>query len=315
MRNYLIMAMGVLFLAGCATEPDVRYKIAYNVYVDRDTDDYEVFTVNPDGTEPTNITNRPGMEWVYYAYDGKLFFISDRDACPRCYFLYEMDAAGQNVRKISDVRLKDSWLSSRNGGTELIVNPHQSVDSVFYIIDLQGNLLAKVDPDMAYAGDPLFTPDGSQVVFRGSPVPFKMDVGFADELYVINTDGSGRRQLTQFPASDTLADWWEYHAGPPTLAPGGAISFNSVRDGVGGVFRIGLDGAGLERLTPLEEEVGWHAWSPDGAWFVYDVQVPITDSTYTYDLFIRHPGEPVSIHLTTDPRYEQAPVVVAAPAL
>ena len=50
-------------------------------------------------------------------------FISGRDTCRRCYLLYEMDADGGNLRKVSDIRLADSWMSSRKDGTELIVTP------------------------------------------------------------------------------------------------------------------------------------------------------------------------------------------------
>ena len=116
-----------------------KYKIAYNVAQDSKNDDYEVYSMNLDGTERKNITNHKDVAWTYYAWKKRLFFISDRDACKRCYFLYEMDANGNNIKKISDLRLEDSWMGSRNNGKEMIVSGRIGTETRFqlFIIDLQ----------------------------------------------------------------------------------------------------------------------------------------------------------------------------------
>jgi hypothetical protein len=41
---------------------------------------------------------------------------------------------------------------------KLIVHPHPKVDSVFRIIDLQGNVLHRLSTGLAYANDPLLFP-------------------------------------------------------------------------------------------------------------------------------------------------------------
>jgi hypothetical protein len=63
----------------------VPYKIAYNVLVDDEIYIYDVFTMNPDGSEKRNITKTPGVEWVYSAYEDRLYVFSDRDTCRRCF--------------------------------------------------------------------------------------------------------------------------------------------------------------------------------------------------------------------------------------
>ncbi|KAA3662904.1 MAG: hypothetical protein DWQ10_01410, partial [Calditrichaeota bacterium] len=171
--------------------------------------------MNLDGNNKKNISNWKGLDWVYYAYKDKIYFISDRDTTHRIYFLYEMDGNGRNIRKISDRRLRDSWFSSRKNASEFIINPHKSVDSVFNIIDANGNLLSRLDPGLPYASDPLFSPNGEKVVFRGGMKKSKREKGFVDELYIINADGSDRKQLTHYPPNDTTAQWWAYKSGPP----------------------------------------------------------------------------------------------------
>lgn len=287
-------------------------KIAYNVLHDRENDDYEVYVMNPDGSGKRNISNSKGVDWVYFAFADKIYFISDRDTCHRCYFLYEMDANGDNSRRVADFRLRDSWISSRNHGQELIVHPHPKVDSVFRIIDLQGNVLHRLSTGLAYANDPFFSPDGSQVVFRGSTKKFKKDAGYLDELYLINSDGSGLRQLTSYPAGDTTAKWWNYHAGPPFWdAHSDVISFNSVQQGKGSLFAIRPDGSDFRRITNNTFPEDWHTWSPDSRFMVFSgSQANERIAGDNYDIYLFDKKANITSRLTTDTLTEQAPVFV-----
>jgi len=283
-------------------------KIAYNMLYDREGDDYEVFVMNLDGSGKRNISNWKGVDWVYYAYEDKIYFISDRDTCHRCYFLYETDAEGKNIRKVVDFQLQDSWLSSRHNGTELIVDPHPKVDSVFRIIDLKGQIVGKVDPGLAYMNDPFFSPDGESVVFRGSEKKFKKDLGYIDELYVINVDGSGLRQLTTFPKEDTTIEWYNYHAGPPFWEPKrNVISYISKQNKNYSIFLINPDGSGQRQLTPDGFNEGWHAWSPDGEMIAYD---GYDLKNTNFDIYLMDGDGKNVRRLTTDARLEQAPVFV-----
>jgi len=94
-----------------------QYKIVFNVLEDREKDNYDIYSMNMDGSDRKNITNTPGVEWVYYAYEDKVYYISDKDTCHRCYFLYEMDAEGNSKRKISNLQLEDSWMSRYDNAT------------------------------------------------------------------------------------------------------------------------------------------------------------------------------------------------------
>jgi Tol biopolymer transport system component len=75
-------------------------------------------------------------------------------------------------------------------------------------------------------------------------------------LWVVNTDGSGARQLTtDAGVSDTA----------PALSPDGrTVAFVRISPIGLGIFAIGIDGAGLTRLTPASMSVSEPAWSPDG---------------------------------------------------
>jgi TolB protein len=42
-------------------------------------DNYEIYSMNMDGTGQRNITNTPGVQWVYCAYKDKLYYVCDKD--------------------------------------------------------------------------------------------------------------------------------------------------------------------------------------------------------------------------------------------
>ena len=229
--------------------------------------------MNLDGTEKTNITNLPGVEWSYFSYGDKVFFISDKDSCHRCcYNVYETNYKGENPRKISDLRLADSWISCRNHGSELIIRPHREVDSAFYVIDLKGNLLNRVETGLPYAMDPLFVNGGSQIVFRGGLTNSKLIEGFNEALYTIDADGKNRRQITHYPETDTTAGKFAYRAGPPKQHPTEKfISYQSKQNGKYSLYAVSLDGRKQWKLTENSEDEGWHEWSPDGKWLAIEL--------------------------------------------
>ena len=305
--NYLIL---FLLCFGCKSETKTteekkdQFKIVYNVLFDEDHDNYEVFVMDMDGVNKTNISNFEGVEWTYHSSGEKVYFITDKDTAKRHYQLYKMKADGSNKTKISELRLADSWHSTRKNGTEIIVRPHRSVDTAFYILDEAGNIIKKLKPNVAYLSDPLFSPDGKSVVFRGANAPFKKDSGYLDELYIMNDEGSELRQLTHYPKADTTAKWHNYHASPPKWHPTeNFISYGSFQNGKYSLFAVTPDGQRQWKLLPDSKKSStvWHDWSPDGKWLVYDVSYNreppyhielmnwetketkvLTDSTYQY---------------------------------
>ena len=286
----------------------MQYKIAYNVFLDEENDNYEVFSMNTDGTEKINISNHPGVDWVYYAFGDKVYFISDRDTCYRCFFLYETNAKGENIRQVSAVQLNDSWMGSRKNGQEMVVRPSSKLDSAFYIINLKGDILQKIYPGLPYLNDPVFSPDGNQVVFRGAHEKFKKDRKKPDELFLINTDGGGLKQLTHFPESDTTAEWHNYHAGPPQWNENtGFISYMSKQNGKYSIFFIKPEGGTAQRLLPNETMTeSYHAWSPGGDWLVIEMK----NEEGNYDIYLMDKKGEIKIRLTESERLEQAPVFV-----
>src|SRR5437588_9284454 len=97
-----------------------------------------------------------------------------------------------------------------------------------------------------------WTPDGKLVYST-------IASGNAD-IWIVNADGTGSRQLTNDPAVDT---------GPEVSPDGRYIVFQSTRSGRNNLWRMDFEGGNLKQLTSGGDDAIPN-FSPDGKWVVYD---------------------------------------------
>lgn len=322
MKTY-IFSFALLFFSLVSAAQDNRFRIVYNVYEDSKTDNYEIYSMNMDGSGKKNLTNTPGVEWVYYAYEDRVFFVSDKDTCHRCYFLYEMDAEGNNKRRISDLQLEDSWMGSRKKGTEMIVLGRigKAFRNQLFLVNLQDGSYKQITGDtVSTKRDPMFLPGGKQVVLAYRPDKALRNT-VPDELWKFDleeqADGSVQLsktgiQLTHFPAGDTSTQWYEYHAGPAQWNPAEKlISYMSKQDGQTQIHAVISDGKKQWQLTEKGQlSSGWHSWSPDGKWLAMDRS---THEGKEFDIYLMDYESKRLMRLTEDSKSEMAPVIVKKP--
>lgn len=311
-RGIILVCVNVLaFFASIQAQPETGYWIAYNVQVDGKADNYDVFGIEMDGSGRRNITDHSDVAWTYYAFRNTLYFISDRDTCRRCYYLYASDDAGKTARRITGLRLEDSWMSTRNNGTELIVTGRigAEVRNQLFLIDVKSGAYTQITSDTsAMYGDPVFSPDGRDIVYRHRKE--KRNRNEKAELWMMNLASGKTRQLTHFPTDDTTAAWHAYHAGPPRWHPTeNFISYQSFQRGRYSLYAITPDGSRQWKLldTDLTDQ-GWHDWSDDGKWLAFDG----CDSAQTqFDIYLMN-WTTKTQHKLTDSGYkfQQAPVFV-----
>jgi TolB protein len=268
---------------------------------DEATDDYEVFVMELDGSGKRNLTQDPAVDWAYTAHGDRIFLVSDRDDEKRKYHLYEMGPDGGETRQISEFRVRDSWLGTRNDGSELVIASSKDGTADLYLIDRDGTELRRLTEDEIVDNDPTFSADGTRVVWRSSRSGL-------DELWLMDLESGEARQLTQFPEDDPARDEHAYHAGPPRWVPQSeTVSFCSKRNGNTSIFTIRSDGSGLEQITGDDGDECWHAWSPDGRYMVYDR----AGEHRNYDIYLREVETGTTTRLTDDPTYEQGPLFVS----
>ncbi len=260
-----------------------KYVIAFNVAVPdsvTNKSNYEIFTMYTDGSGKKNITNNGDVAWTYFAYKNKLYFISDRDTCYRCYFLYECDIDGSNIRKVSELQLEDSWMSSRFNNSEMIVSGRRGKEARYqlFIVNTETGHFRQITNDTAALHrDPVFSPDGRKIVFAYQKN--KRDYSGHEELYIMNDDCTDMKQITFYPQDDTLRNSYGYKAGPPKWHPTeNFITYQSLQAGKYSLYAVNPDGTGQRKLTDVSMNEGWHDWSSDGKWLA----IGLSDSAQEY---------------------------------
>lgn len=322
-----ILIAAVILMCTVHSFAQQGYKIVYNVLEDREKDNYEVYSMNMDGSGKRNLTNTPGVEWVYYAYKDKVYYISDIDTCHRCYFLYEMDAEGNNKRRVTDLQLEDSWMGSRNNGKEMVVTGRTGkLRQQLFLVDIQtGKFIQITNDTVSYKSDPIFLPGGDAIVLRYRP-DRKLRQTVPAELWYLNFSrlpgnvippDNFKYQVTHFPGSDTATQWFEYHAGPPQYNNKyGFISYLSRQNNQTQIHLVspdpkkGFQAAKTWQLTSGDLSSGWHSWSSDGEWLAMDKS---THDGKNFDIYLVNYKSGKEIRLTESDKTEQAPVIVEVP--
>lgn len=186
---------------------------------------------------------------------------------------------GSHIYFVSDrTRNKEIWVMDADGGNQrqitrynsLTIQPAVSPDGskiafTSYLRTNPGIFVFSVDPvrDLGFYNQrasvnssPSFTPDGKQIVYSSSAPNDR-----CCRIFIANLDGSGLRPISSAGWIDT-----EPKVNPKT---GAEIAFVSGRSGPQQVYRMSMDGAVVERLTPGEGEASNPSWHPSGQILAY----------------------------------------------
>ena len=185
----------------------------------------QLYVVNADGSGLRNLMHVASPAFFYsqlvWSPDGRTIYFGR----------YLISTDGSGARKLPYIPLIAVW--SPDGrqiafvGNKLRNRPPgggpRKANSDIYVMNADGSGTRRLTHNAGYDGEPAWSPDGRKIAFQskrgfvvGQP---GMGIG---EIYVMNADGSGKRNLTRNPAQD----------GRPSWSPDGRrIAFVSNRDG------------------------------------------------------------------------------------
>ncbi len=160
----------------------------------------DIYSVRSDGTNPTRLTNHPGIDqdpaWSPDAT--RIAFTSDRDG-PLA--IYIMDADGSNVRRLTSAPLPSSRPAWSPDGTRIaFVSRLNATRDDVYVIDADGANRLRLTTDPGADSDPAWSPDGTRIAFSSTRT------GDGD-VYVMNADGSNVTRLTTHGRWDGQPAW------------------------------------------------------------------------------------------------------------
>lgn len=202
---------------------------------------------------------------------------------------------GSGLRRLTSNGVEDWYPRWSPDGRKLVFFRGKKVegkgryDIVQY--DLRSGEEAVLMSTGSYEGDPVYTPDGSRIVFNS-------DRHGNHDVFIMNSDGTGVTRLTENLQSDYSA----------VVDPSGQwIVYVSQRDGVYELHRMSLDG-GDDLKLPVDREENYKPdWSPDGKKLVFfgPAKLPApTSGDRNFDVFRFDLASSTLKRLTYAPSFE-----------
>ena len=191
----------------------------------------EIYVMTLDGAHLRNLTRHPSIDTApSWSPDGRqIVFASNR----RRFFeefgessgtdIYVMNADGSDVRRLTGRHGAPDWESDTNpcwspDGKRIVFTSFRE-DAILaggnndiYVMDADGNNQQNIRPSLARDRHPCWSSDGAQIVFASivSSIPGVRPTPGASytDIYVMNSDGSGVKRLTEHPFDAGWPRWF-----------------------------------------------------------------------------------------------------------
>jgi len=162
-----------------------------------------------------------------------------------------MDPDGKNQRQITHFNSISAFPSVSPDGSKIAFTSWAKVVPGIFVFSVDPvRDLRFYNQNASVNGTPSFTPDGKQVVYMSSAG------GHCCRIFIASLDGTGLRPISSSSAIDT-----EPKINPKT---GSDIVFVSGRSGPQQIYKMNMDGADVDRLTPGNGEASNPSWHPEG---------------------------------------------------
>jgi TolB protein len=252
------------------------------------------YIMNVDGSGLHRVSNGTGKTTCgfFYANDQRVLFGSshtEQRDCPAKpdpskgyvwgldpFDIFTAKPNGDDLRRLTNYGVYTAEAVVSPDGRKIVFTSLKDGDLDIYTMNVDGSDVRRLTTTPGYDGGPWWSPDGTKIVYRAwHPVdsalttyrellaqrlvrPNRM------ELWVMNADGSGQRQITQLGGANF---------GPSWTTDGKRLIFSSnykqPRSGNFDLFLINLDGTGLEQITTEDTFDGFPMFSPDGKHLVW----------------------------------------------
>jgi Tol biopolymer transport system component len=306
-----VAVVAVLAIPGTALTafPGDNGRIAFES--DRDGGDVDVWTINPDGTDPLNLTadsTAADLQPAWSADGKRIAFVRDPGTPepPAEAEIWVMRADGSGQRQLTDNDVDDFDPAWSPNGRRIVFgrDPDGSgpADSELWIMRADGSGERQLTNNEVDDFEPAWSPNGRRIAFDRDTDPNPGPEAQNIDIFDIRPRGGGERQLTDAVGFD----------GGPNYSPDGKkIAFDSERDGDPDVWVMRRDGTHPTQLTgedPAEEAVDiLTAYSPDGEFIAFSTNRDSAPSAENFEVYVMRADGSDETNRTNDPAFDFNP--------
>ena len=272
--------------------PDGRKLIFQSTRDGRQCD--QIYTMNIDGSNVRMVSTGQGRTTCsYYLHNDRILYSSThlggKECPPRPDFsqgyvwavypsfdIFTARTDGSDLKRLTSTWGYDAETTVSKNGT-LVFTSMRDGDLDIYSMDANGKHVRRLTTELGYDGGPFWSYDGKQIVCRAyHPQTEKEKADYLSllkqnlirpttlEIWVMNADGSHKRQLTHLNKASFA----------PYFFPDGkrVIFASNLADPKGrdfDLYMINVDGSNLQRITYNDTFDGFPMFSPDGKKLVF----------------------------------------------
>jgi TolB protein len=256
------------------------------------------YVMRTDGTQLTRVSTGGGKTTCgWFLPDGKrLFFASTHAAGPDCpprpdpskgyvwgldpFDIYTVGRDGSDLTRLTNFGTYTAEGVLSPDGTRIVFTSLKDGDLDIYTMNVDGTDVRQLTHQPGYDGGPWWSPDGRQIAYRAYHPSDSAELkDYRDllaqrivrpskmELWVMNADGTGQRQVTHLGGANFGPSWT--HDGKRLIF---SSNYRNPRSGNFDLFLVNLDGSGLEQVTTADGFDGFPMFSPDGKRLIWASQ-------------------------------------------
>ena len=259
---------------------------------------YQMYVMDTESKAVRLVSTGKGATTCGYFFPGdrRVLYSSTHAAGPNCppkpkrdgayrwalddYDVYAANLSGQDMQRLTSSPGYDAEATISPDGKTIVWTSVKDGDLDLYTMSLDGTNVRRLTDDVGYDGGAFFSPDSKRIVYRAAHPTDPSEVAKYKELlaqrliepgqlelFIMNADGSGKKQVTTTGASNFSPYFHPdgkriiFSSNIETRGEGGRPSFH--------LYLVGDDGTGLERLTTEGHFNSFPMFSPDGKRLVW----------------------------------------------
>jgi Tol biopolymer transport system component len=222
---------------------------------------WDVYLADADGTKSRRLTEHPALDYnAAFSPDGRrVAFVSERDGNLE---LYSANRDGSDLKRLTnDFALDDHPAWSPDGKRIAFCSTRQPAATpgrawnAIHVMNADGSDIKRISPTDTADYSPAWAPKGDWIACASGS-----GASGGTDLHVMKPDGGERKLVVK------NGGW------PAFAADGASLYFHRRHSDKWGIWRVNLDGSGLERVTPEDVEAYTPRASADGKWLVAAVK-------------------------------------------